>query len=468
MSDGRGVLREIAWRELLPWLLLLRCFRLAVHPAILAIALVAATLSALGWNLAHRAIFWRPVPTAQQLAVEAAQPPTPPEALDIEDPDLRAAFLAAHKQRAQARHERETRAIQLSNLPGVGRTHDPNIPRRLARPFDALSTDSPIGYVFHRVSNPILQIYRPSTDLPSFAFYLLGTLWTLAVWGFGGGMITRLAAIELGREEQAGLRPAFRLTLRRWFDFFTAPLYPVLGTFLIALLSLPVGWLLLSNTGTIVAGLLWIFVLIGGALSALLLLWLFIGWPLMWPAISAEETGDSFEAMSRSFAYVFQRPLHYLFYAAVAALIGFIGWSLVDFGCQLALTAAHWSVSWGSGHERLQEVLSYPSPTTESATALSVGASMIRGIEGLLLAISEAFAYSFFWVSATAIYLLLRQDLDHAEFDEVWVEDNASRFGLPPEEPETTLPPLPTTPTATVPPPIIVDKATPPENNQAE
>jgi len=31
---------------------------------------------------------------------------------------------------------------------------------------------------------------------------------------------------------------------------------------------------------------------------------------------------DSFDALSRSYAYVFQRPLHYLFYALVAAVFG--------------------------------------------------------------------------------------------------------------------------------------------------
>ena len=68
--------------------------------------------------------------------------------------------------------------------------------------------------------------------------------------------------------------------------------------------------------------------LVAGLLMAILLLGLLFGWPLMWATISTEET-DSFDALSRSYAYVFQRPLHYLFYAFVAGVVGWLGWLLV-------------------------------------------------------------------------------------------------------------------------------------------
>lgn len=467
MTDSRGVLREVAWREVFPWLLIFRCFRLAIHPAIIGIALLAALLTPLGWRTAQWMVFQHSIPANEEQVIEDLNRQHPQPNLEtVDDPIRRDALLAAYQQRLLARRAMWQHAAELTRLPGVGRAHDPDVVGRIAQPLNALTTRSPVGYVFYRFSEPILRIYRTSTDLGSFTFYLLGTLWSLAVWGFAGGMITRIAAIELGREEQARMRATLRLTARRWFDYFTAPLYPILGTFLIALLTIPVGWILLSDAGTIVSGLLWIFVLIGGAISALLLLWLFIGWPLMWPAISAEETGDSFEAMSRSFAYAFQRPLHYLFFAIVAALLGYVGWSVVDFVCQLTLDAAHWAVSWGAGHERIVDVIYSPRPTDTESKALLVGASMIRGIEGLLLALSESFAYSFFWVSATAIYLLLRFNLDHTEFDEVWVEEETDRYSLPPEEPAVS---------AAAPAPVAAPaEPTPPaekpdiENNQAE
>ena len=38
MTDERGVLRRIAWRELFPWLIIFRTFRLAISPTLLLVA----------------------------------------------------------------------------------------------------------------------------------------------------------------------------------------------------------------------------------------------------------------------------------------------------------------------------------------------------------------------------------------------------------------------------------------------
>ena len=50
MAEYR-VLREIAWRELVPWLILTRVFRVAVRPGALLLALAATLLMPLGWQL---------------------------------------------------------------------------------------------------------------------------------------------------------------------------------------------------------------------------------------------------------------------------------------------------------------------------------------------------------------------------------------------------------------------------------
>src|SRR5688572_15089960 len=67
MTDSRGVLREVAWREVFPWLLIFRCFRLAIHPTILTIALAAALLTPLGWRAAQWIVFQRSIPAEEEL-----------------------------------------------------------------------------------------------------------------------------------------------------------------------------------------------------------------------------------------------------------------------------------------------------------------------------------------------------------------------------------------------------------------
>ena len=49
MTDERGVVRSISWRDLFPWLILLRTFRIAIHPALLTAATVATLLTPIGW-----------------------------------------------------------------------------------------------------------------------------------------------------------------------------------------------------------------------------------------------------------------------------------------------------------------------------------------------------------------------------------------------------------------------------------
>src|SRR5262249_37733350 len=46
-----------------------------------------------------------------------------------------------------------------------------------------------------------------------------------------------------------------------------------------------------------------------------------IGWPMIHATLSTEGS-DSFDALSRSYSYVYQKPWHYLWYALVALTYG--------------------------------------------------------------------------------------------------------------------------------------------------
>ena len=181
-------------------------------------------------------------------------------------------------------------------------------------------------------------------------------------------------------------------------------------------------------------GVLWCGVLAIGALLTLIFFGLLFGWPLMWPAISAEVQGDAFEAVQRSFSYTFERPFHYLFYASVAAVSGGLGWIAVDLLCETIIAASLWSVSYCAGMERLREI-------TELSQEGSLGATCIWFWVSLLRCIKIAYGFAFFWCAASAIYLTLRQNVDATEFDEVYVEGEENRYDLPTLEPtETTVP----------------------------
>ena len=175
--------------------------------------------------------------------------------------------------------------------------------------------------------------------------------------------------------------------------------------------------------GVIVVGLIWPLLLLAGLLMALLLLGLAFGWPLMWATISTEGT-DAFDALSRSYAYLFQRPLRVLFYAFIAAVLGWLGWLLVVNFAAGVIWLTDWAAAWGCGGVRMADI--------ENGTQAGSGVIHFWVVGVKFLAVG--FRYGYFFTAAAAIYLLLRRDVDATETDEVFLDADASELlrGLPP------------------------------------
>jgi hypothetical protein len=401
MTDDRGTLRKIAWRELFPWLVLFRTFGLSLSVPLVALATVAVLLQPLGWKLSG-ALF-----------------------LNYEDDASAAAIRPTHE--------------LLSHLPDLG--------VRIAWVeglLPAVHLDSGGGDfsgIFHRLSLPFRSLFDEGLSPATFAYFLFGGLWMLALWSVVGGTITRVATVYLGREERISVRDALAYTLKRYVAYFSAPLYPLLGVLLLTIPVALVGLLLWVDIGVIIAGILWFFVLLAALGMAVLLAGLFFGWPLMWPAISAEN-GDAFEALSRSFGYTFQRPFHYLFYAVIATLFAAICWVFIYSFATLVIHCAWWGASWGAGYDRsvtppvkriedLQTIARMEKrPDTVTASEW-YGTRILNFWDRLVYSIALAAAYSLFFCLASAIYLLLRQVDDETEFDEIYMEDEDERYTLP-------------------------------------
>jgi hypothetical protein len=173
---------------------------------------------------------------------------------------------------------------------------------------------------------------------------------------------------------------------------------------------------------------------------SLLILGLFFGWPLMWSTVSVEGN-DAFDALSRSYAYTFQRPIHLLFYGLVAIFVGTLGYLLVQFFAAGVVHLTAWAMSWGAGNARMGfptavAIAADPEASAAAAASLldpdtSFATRIIVFWNSLVRLIAAGFAISYLWSATTAIYLLLRRDIDSAEMDEVQLEQD-ERFGLPP------------------------------------
>ena len=73
-------------------------------------------------------------------------------------------------------------------------------------------------------------------------------------------------------------------------------------------------------------------------------------------------------------------------------------------------------------HDRALEVAAGRLPPQEVSRGLAVGATLIGWCVALIHAARDAFRFTFFFAAASAIYLLLRHDVDEKEMDEVHLE----------------------------------------------
>lgn len=387
MADAPGVIRQVAWRELFPWLILFRTFRIAISPTLLALATLAILLTPLGWNIASRL------------------------------------FL------------NQDQARQLAQSPGL---LEPAIPP----PVQAYLPDSvrvPLFDAYFELSELLARCFQLQLTLGEAAFYVFGFLWTLVVWSFPGGMITRRAILQLATNAPSGLRPTAVFACRRYLWYFLAPLYPLLA---IVALAIPIALLglllrLSEGFGAAVAGMAWLVIAIAGIGAMWLFGGLIFGWPLMWPAISAERDGDAFDAFSRSYSYVYGKPLHYFFYVVVAAAFGALGWAVVGTATVLVREFGFWALSWGGGgaavvelREQALDIASGEFNWREQAPLWNFGTLLIGLVVALIHAVTAAFRFTFFFSASSAIYLLLRYDVDEKEMDEVFLD-------VPPDQPPT-------------------------------
>ena len=304
MASGR--LEAVDWQEVFPGLRLLAALRLALRVRLLVLAAAGMVLTVAGWWLLGQAF----QDTADdRLALEVETNSTWPW-----DWPLAAQPLA-------------------------------DVPIDRFSSLELWVEHSPLVVAWHGLSSPFERMYDPTITFTHFIYVLTASLWSLAVWSFFGGAITRQAAVEFARHENVSRRALLGHVLPRWGSYFFAPLLPLIGTFALAVFLAGVGALLRVPVALAVLGVLWGVALVVGFLMTFLAVGLFFAWPLMWAAISAEGA-DAFGALSDAYSYIYQRPLRYLLYAVVAGLAGILGWYLVWLLALVIVQLTNWGASW--------------------------------------------------------------------------------------------------------------------------
>jgi hypothetical protein len=263
-----------------------------------------------------------------------------------------------------------------------------------------------VSYPFHAMDSPTIR---------KSGYFLLNTLGILALWAFVGGCLARRSVQELGMHVTSPWINTLKWVAARWQSIVWSVAMPLALVLLFCLVPLLLGWI--SNIpvlGQPVA----LVLMLPVALMALGVGWVagiaLFGFSLATVSIVTEKQADAFDGMSRASAYVFQRPATLFLAVLVAEWIGHFGGSVV-------------SIVLNTGYNIIAQAFAIG-----SFGRLGAMNSWLDGcFLGIVPLLTTAFGFSFFWTASTAIYLVLRKDVDRAEFDLIDMESTLPAKPLP-------------------------------------
>ncbi len=334
---------------------------------------------------------------------------------------------------------------KTSDLPGYIRTHESQGRRRgvfsVLWQFTSAKFDSAVACLFAFNLTGVAENAAEYLKAVEWAFRyhpvycLLFAVIKLVVFAVAGGAICRVAALQFARGEKPGLTEALRYSTKRFASLITAPLTPIGIIAFIGLFIFLIG--LTGNiprAGEVIVAIFTPLALILGALATVVLIGAVAGLNLMYPAI-AYDGSDCFDAISRSFSYVYARPWRMAFYSLTAIVYGAICYTFVRFFAFLLIWSTRAFVRLAtfvdiSSSEANQLSIIWPKPTflelvgsgnpqtlssTESAAALLIWLFLLV-VVGLLV----SFVISFYFSAHVVIYGLMRNKVDGTALDDVY------------------------------------------------
>ncbi|MCD4831594.1 MAG: hypothetical protein K8R02_07300 [Anaerohalosphaeraceae bacterium] len=254
-----------------------------------------------------------------------------------------------------------------------------------------------------------------------------------------GEAICRGAALQFSRGEKPGLGQCMRFSMKKFVSLFCAPLAPVILLMCIGLFVIVIGLFVnIPYIGEIIGAILLAFVLAAGMFMAATVIWAFTGGGLMYP-VMAYENSDTFDAISKSFSYVFLKPWRMAIYSLLGFAYGAVCYLFVRFFAFVLILLSRAFLEMGvwvdaSKAEQVSKVEAlWPKPeffdflggggmgisrnATESLAAFFVYLSIL-----IVSGIVAAYVVSFYFSLNTVIYSLLRKSVDKTPIEEIYVE----------------------------------------------
>lgn len=288
----------------------------------------------------------------------------------------------------------------------------------------------------------ILPLLNPfAGNVAHFALSIFLYMTLLAVWSYCGGAISRLTALQYGRDDIPTLNDGLKMVRDKRNAFFFAPLTPLLGVIIFSVCNMILGLICsIPYVGGWITGISIPFVALPAAIIATFIIVLgVVTFGLMFPAVSIGGK-DAFEGWSSAYSYLLWGFNRFVGYTAVAAIVGLVT-TLIAMGiAELFVGILAKSISIGLIGGSILQLPDGLGGMLEPSGAESVGISVASGVT-LVIAIMAralviAYAFSFFFTANTIICFLLRKHVDRIEIDEVY-EETAEEDTFEDEFPET-------------------------------
>jgi hypothetical protein len=270
-----------------------------------------------------------------------------------------------------------------------------------------------------------------------------------------------MAALQTTRDDKISMGHAAQFACEKWRDFFLTPIIPVIFLSVLGL-GLFVGGMVtaIPVIGEIVGTLLFPAALIGGFVIALVIVGFFGGMGMMWPTIAVEGS-DSFDAISRSFSYVYNRPWRTIVLVLAMLIYGSLCYLFMRFFLWLILIGTHIPIAMGAGvwadrpdagPDMNKFSVMWEAPTfgdlrpqfemVHLSGAEPFGAVIMWSCVSLAVLTLRAFVISFLLTGFTWVYLLLRREVDATDMDDVYLDEE----GLDGDDDESPAPETPAPP----------------------
>jgi len=287
-----------------------------------------------------------------------------------------------------------------------------------------------VRVVWDRYREALAHPFRLPSEGPGLAelAFVDGTIVVMLLWwGLIGGAISRLAAVDFAKDRRLSVTEAFGFACRKLGSFFWSPLLPLVFIVILLACNALLGAVgRIPGAGPIVVGLgYWL-----AAVSSFLVLLLAIGGSLgmmyMWPTIAMEGT-DTFDAVSRSFAYLYSRPWKTAWCFLVAWVYGAVCMAFAVVFTVALLYVTQASVAFGLGRPQMSFLNSTAlwsrSLALDAGFSEKTGAVLVCTVHLMVWGLLLGFWASFKLSAMTVIYAVIRRDVDGVDMSEVFLPE---------------------------------------------